>query len=224
MVTGFHMDMKHFEYWCIFCSQLPDRQAMAEREFQNHDLDVSWWQSIHAKSFGIVGYPWGPTDLVAFPHRVSPGYIGLAIGWWTLLQHLLLSNRPGPFLIFEDDVLLAENFKKRLSSACEELPDDWQIVLVGSPWGVASHVPVRINGNVCQIGNANCWGTHAVLFHRSALPFLMKVNHCAELPLDAQLNKTSYRKLNTYACAPTLAMQRSNLPVSDGNSIPTSCG
>ena len=212
------------QYWCIFCSQLPERLDTVKKEFAKHELHVNFWQSIHAASFGISAGTFGPTDLIGGYHSTSKGYIGLMIGFWTLWQHLLLIDHPGPFLIFEDDVLLEENFKKRIEHFFSKLPADWQILLVGSPWGGDGGDATNIKGEVRDIGDGNCWGTHAILFRKSALRFLLDANHRCEMPIDAQLNKTSYRQMKTYALTPSLAMQRSCLRSDDPRFTPCSCG
>lgn len=212
------------EFWCIFCSQLPERLDFAEKQFAAHGLAVNYWQSVHAKSFGVTGAPWPPTWMVGEPHSVNAGYVGLAIGYWTLWQHLLLIDRPGPFLVFEDDVILSEGFREKFSSFYERLPGDWKIVLVGSLWEGKNGAPPRVVENIHEIGDGNMWGTHAVLYRKSAMRFLMEANHRAELPIDAQLNKTSYRALKTYAFIPSLAQQRSCLPADDPRRSPCSCG
>jgi hypothetical protein len=40
--------------------------------------------------------------------------------------------RDGPMLVFEDDVVLADNFTDALAAAMEELPDDWDVLLIGA--------------------------------------------------------------------------------------------
>lgn len=212
------------QYWCLYCSQIPERRSLAEKQFSDQDLEVNWWHSIHSKTFGLVGVAWPATDMVSTPHSVNAGYVGLAIGQWMLWQHLLLSDHPGPFLIFEDDVILCDRFKERLDAACDELPKDWEFVLVGNPWDKMKDLPPHVHGDVYTVGEGNVWGMHAVMVNRSALRFLMEENHRCELPIDAQLNKTAYRKMKTYAIIPSLAAQRSCLAKDDPRYLPCSCG
>lgn len=212
------------EYWCIFCSQLADRRAVVAREFENHSLNVNWWHSIHARSFGVAGSYWGPTDLCDQGHSNKPGYVGLAIGHWMLWQHLLLTERPGPFLIFEDDVILADGFKDRIRISHFDLPEDWRIAVVGTQPIEDRILHDHVAGSVYRMGQAQVLGTHAMLLRKSALRFLMEQNHHAELPIDAQLNKTTYRKISSYLILPGLAEQRSQLPADDPRRIPFSCG
>ena len=212
------------EFWCVHCPQIPRRRELLEIEFGRERLNVNFWQSVHARSFGIEGVAWGPTDLVNEPHSVRAGYVGLAIGQWMLWQHLLLVDRPGPFVVFEDDVILAEGFKRKLASCYADLPCSWDVCVVGSQAIEKPEDHEHVAGNVYRFGEAWVLGMHAMLFKKSALRVLMAQNHRAELTIDSQLNLTSYRELNSYVIMPGLALQRSVLPEGDPRRVPFSCG
>lgn len=57
--------------------------------------------------------------------------------FYLLLSPRLLHLTPFRFLypnlaVFEDDVVLADNFTSQLHAALEELPDDWDVLLLGA--------------------------------------------------------------------------------------------
>ena len=56
--------------------------------------------------------------------RMSAGEIGCA------LSHLhIWKNMSSPLLVFEDDIILSNNFGKRLENALSSLPKDWHILI-----------------------------------------------------------------------------------------------
>ena len=44
--------------------------------------------------------------------------------------------------VFEDDVVLADNFTSMLDAAMDELPDDWDVLMLGALGAVAGVVVV----------------------------------------------------------------------------------
>lgn len=215
---------QQIQYWCIYCSQLPQRRLEVQKEFESHGIEMNWWHSVHARSFGIQSAGFGPTEIENVPHSTNCGYVGLTIGWWMLWQHLALSNHPGPFMCFEDDAILCEDFKNKIEEFAKSLPDDWDIGWAGT---TGHHVPEEVlnSGNpftLCATGFPG--GTHALLIQKRALSTLMKYNHCAEILIDNQLVKTVLGKLNVYAFWPTLARQGSHIDKEHPRWCPPSCG
>lgn len=210
--------------WCIYCSQIPDRRTVVEKHFQDHGLSMNWWHSVHARSFGIVSSGFGPTEIENIPHSPNCGYVGLTIGWWMLWQHLLLAEHPGPFLCFEDDVILCDDFQGRLKWVTDSIPEDWDIFWAGTS---GHHIPHEVHtngGRVVLCTTEFPGGTNALLIKKSALPTLLKYNHRAEILIDNQLTKTVLGKLKVYSTWPLLATQGSHVPREHPRWCPPSCG
>lgn len=210
--------------WCLYCSQLPDRKAAVAAEFAKHGLKMNWWHSIHARTFGIQSVGWAPTAIDPRPHHPNRGQVGLTLGWWNLWQHLHLSPDRGPFLCFEDDAVLCDDFWVKFIWYYKQLPNDWEIAWVGT---TGHHSPKEMHenhGGVVRCITGLPGGTHALLIRKSALPVLMANNHFCQLLVDEQLEKTVLNQLRCYAFKAREGdgiAEGSNSLVAQGSHLPT---
>lgn len=208
--------------WCLYCSQLSLRREAVQKDFERHGLAMNWWHSIHAKSFGIKSAGFPPTDIIHAPHNPNCGQVGLTIGWWMLWQHLLLSEHPGPFLCFEDDAILCDDFSQKFGDASKALPEEWQFAFVGT---TGHHPPQEMSysdGPVVRCKTGLPGGTHALLIKKNALSTLLEHNHVCETLIDDQLSHTALHRLKCYAFKPSLVAQGSHVHTSNPRWCPPS--
>lgn len=189
--------------WCITCSQTPERKTSTEKHLRNNGILPNWWFGFHGKTWGLEPIVRGLTP----KDRMSIGHIGLNLSYWALWQHLLYENH-NEFLIFEDDVIVCNNFQEEFDQCKIGLPTDWQFVYIGHIGLEERELPELITKRVAKLREYPV-GTHATLVHRSALPILLEENQRVELPIDEQLAKYTLPKLKVYAFVPSLANQRS---------------
>lgn len=62
---------------------------------------------------------------------MTPGMVGCFLSHQNCWRRCA-EEANGPLLVFEDDVMLTENFAEQLSTAMAELPDDWDVLLLGA--------------------------------------------------------------------------------------------
>jgi glycosyl transferase family 25 len=135
----------------------------------------------------------------------------------------IISEKYDYAIIFEDDVILADDFKNKIEKYISELPEDWDMLFFGEGQGV--HIPkyrlrpgVNIYKKMTDLknkipggidGSTKCTDSYIIskkcaqkLFYLSNL--LKIINE----PLDHLLNKINhFCKFNIYWAEPTLVVQ-----------------
>lgn len=86
---------------------------------------------------------------------LTRGMIGCFLSHRKCWQHCL-EEADGPVLVFEDDVVLADNFQADLAAAMAELPADWDVLLLGALGAVhpnyyAVNLPHAMLAGGCRI-------------------------------------------------------------------------
>jgi hypothetical protein len=84
-------------------------------------------------------------------------------------------------LIFEDDILLVDDFGQRFSRWCVEIPNDWEMLYVGwLNWLPIRYDPVSANlGRVYDVGTAHALGLRGGILNK-----LIEIISLEQLPLD----------------------------------------
>lgn len=190
--------------YCFTTHQAPWRTEAAKAEFAKHGLDVEFYDGIHGATVGLVPY------LPPFDQQegtLKPGRIGVLLS--KLFLWTVICERPDEeVLIFEDDVILCNEFKAEFLTSKAALPADWQVAHVGHC--CAEELPVeKINDRISEIKHPLC--CHAVLWKKSALQFTLqefrKLAWCS--PSDVILQQWVYTKLRHYCFTPQLAFRPS---------------
>ena len=199
------------------------RIEVTQQHFDELGLEVVWFEGINNHTFGLTSrVPWGgeydniefdPTDLDALQSHnfVKPGHIGCSLSHYMLWKTLTFLDHD-EIIIFEDDVLVYENFWENLTEVKEVLPKDWDFVYLGyddenTPFEVK--LRYRINDRLIQLPSFH--RTHAYMIKKETLSILLDRMHIAWLNVDMQLVKRVLPHVNYYLCEPVLATQRSVL-------------
>jgi GR25 family glycosyltransferase involved in LPS biosynthesis len=117
-----------------------DRKEHVKNQLHKHSICHTFYEAVNGKNIdidnldnfiitnkgktyakGVGKKKWGLT--------LTPGAVGCA------LSHLNLWNSVQThknLVIFEDDIILCDNFKSRLHELFKEVPDDWELLYLGS--------------------------------------------------------------------------------------------
>jgi len=198
-----------------FCITLKDhdkRTDYAKNHFEEHGLDVEFFEGIDAKKFGLsTKIPYTDDDPnwnkdCGTPHFISQGHVGCILSHymlWRIMEYLPY----GEYLILEDDVELCKNFKEKLLNVKSRLPENWQYCFVGNCC-LNKQDSIQIDDGIIQtVTPPLC--THAYMIKKSALSTLIETNSIAWSHIDIQIQKRSLPHLNYYVLDPPLADQLS---------------
>lgn len=188
--------------FCLTLRQFPERTAAALAEFKKCRIAVEMFNGISGHEYGLKSARVEPID--GKPYDMPGGYVAMNVSHymlWETLMHL----GGDEFLIFEDDVVLPEDFQARFAKHRAALPDDWQIAFMG--WDSDG---LRTTFNDLTIQQRWFWGTHAYLVKREALPVLMETNHICSHHIDTQIIRRTLEPghLRWYNFFPSLVSQR----------------
>lgn len=194
------------------------RQQIADSDFG--DLEVNKFDAVDGKTTDITKWLNNDTqqelkEVTRNNYRTSHyqltyGGVGCFLSHYSLAKQLKENTdaNVNQYLIFEDDVDIPSVFMETLARVMEDLPDDWDIVLLGTH---------RINGGpiiksqhdtgVIQFVKANAfWGMFAYVINKRGASIF--VDEVATQPIDGQVDAYLSRmnqqnKLNIYAIKPT---------------------
>jgi hypothetical protein len=111
-----------------------------------------------------------------------------------------------PFLIVEDDCKFeSENWKEQLTQELDHVPEDWQVIYVGSCCASPYEENKHIGGNVYRLTQGMC--THCYYVNYSGACDLMKTNQKVWCPIDIQMLVDSIPHMKFYGILPRLAYQ-----------------
>ena len=199
--------------FCLTLKETPARRQYAEDNFKQHGLDVTFFEGIHAKNFGlntVIPYMddqpyWKPGD--GSPYYITQGQVGCILSHYMLWK--TISYLPDEeILIFEDDVVLCDNFKEKLLDYKSRLPDDWQYVFVGHCCVPDDPYRYKKAENIFTTSHPPMC-THAYMIKKESTKVLIETNSVAWSHIDIQIQKRTLinNKLKYYVFLPSLAEQ-----------------
>ena len=138
---------------------------------------------------------------------MQPKAVSLYLGHLMIYQVCLIL--PGDaFLILEEDVRFKDDWKQRFDAAIGQLPDDWDLLYMGSCCtGGREHVPIA--AGLFKTNYALC--LHALVIRKKAIPVILEGCHKVYAPLDIAIILHCMPRLNTFVFIPRLADQRETI-------------
>ena len=123
---------------------------------------------------------------------------------WKVLSYL-----PGDaFWLLEYDAYFKPDWKAQYEQAMAVLPDDWDIVFLGSCC-CRGRESRHIGNNLYEVKYPLCG--HAVMYRKKSLAVMLDVHQKIWAPLDIALMYDSLPKLRVYTILPRLASQRNTV-------------
>lgn len=174
----------------------------------------------HKPFTGINGARWGLATLLTY-NEDNPG-TGYRIGSKTIgmsLSHYMLwkvfSYLPSPatgigaspldsWMVCEDDVRFVPDWKPKLEAALSSVPNDWDMLYVGS-CNAQEKVRGDFGNGVHLVDGPQC--SHCYMVRRKALPVLLETQQLAWAGIDLQLIFKSHPFLKVYTILPRIADQ-----------------
>lgn len=190
--------------FCISCPELPERRSTAEKHFQAMGVEATFIDGIHADTFGILSWKPYEHDYPGRGHLIPTSQVGLFLSHYMVYQ-VCLHLPESTFLILEDDAKFPDGWSSRFEKAMEDVPGDWDIVLVGSS-NCADKPCDQIKNEIWEIKYPFC--THAMMIHKKALPVMLRELRGAPMQIDLALILHVYPKLKVYTIWPRIVGQR----------------
>ena len=153
-------------------------------------------------------------SILPFPLTLSR--VALGLNHWFLWQHVLLAEIPSA-IIFEDDVLLPEDFIQFFHRTMSETPSDWDMIYMSLLYPermMDERIGVtHIGGRVWKHVRANtpdgaCDGLHAYMISLRGMKKLAKVRWRLDDHFDRWISFHVLPLLNVYIWYPSPIQQR----------------
>jgi len=133
--------------FCINLDRRPERLEKVCLQFEKHDIE-------NVMRFAAVD-----GSKLSYQGPLNAGQMGCTLSHLLLLEYAK-DNGLDSLLIFEDDLILADDFNQRFETAIKELPEDWCMLYFGGNHfkGTKPFSPnlVQLNGTLT---------THAIAIH-----------------------------------------------------------
>lgn len=180
--------MKQLKTYCINLDHRIDRWGQASEQFAKHSLSVERFSAI--KGGDYIG-----------DSKLKTGLIGCNLSHYFIIERAKVLGFDS-VMIFEDDVVLHDNFIQEFHACLPELPTDWNMLYFGG----SHREPVqKISDRICKVSKTLT--THAYIIHRSMYDRALEMLRNLSEPVDclfAELQK----EFNVYVTNPPLAWQR----------------
>ena len=202
--------------FCITLKNTPNRTSYAENHFKKNKLDVTFFEGINAKNFGLTtvipymddiyfNHPnWKPGDSPM--HFISQGQLGCLLSHFALWK--TISYLPyDEYIIFEDDVVLYDNFIEKFIDYKSRLPQDWQYVFLGR--SCLDNLTIKSHNENIISTKFPPLGTFAYMIKKNLLSTLIESNSVAWTAVDIQIQKRTLmaNNINYYIFDPPLATE-----------------
>jgi len=117
---------------------------------------------------------------------------------WKVLSYL----EGDRFWVLEDDAEFDKDWRERYDSAMAVLPDDWDVVFMGSCC-TEGRPCISVGNNLYESQWPMC--THAMMYRKKALPTLLEVHEKIWAPIDIAMVTASLPKLRVYTILPRIS-------------------
>jgi len=185
-----HINDEFDKIYCINLKHRTDRWENCLEQFQKYDINVSRFDAINGKNI----IPSGKNGLLA-------GEIGIIRSNYKIIEEAK-NNNYEKIIIFEDDVVLTNDFTVKFSQYYDNTPKDWCFIYMG---GNHIHKPVAINERIHRMRYS--YAIHAICIHEKMYDIILNL-----LKKELEQVDVTYAKLQrlhpSYVFIPHLAWQK----------------
>lgn len=189
---------------CLTLPETPDRQERARQHFADRGVtDVHFIMGIHAEKAGLKATHPYEVDAPGSGYLMGPKPTGIFLGHyiaWSICAALPDEH----FMIFEDDVILPEDWQAKSVEALADTPENWDVLFFGSCC-TEGHPKKHVAGNVWETKHAQC--LHAYAVSRRAVARMIETQRDFYGPADILLIYHTFESLRVYAVLPRIAIQ-----------------
>lgn len=187
------------KYYCISLRETPERTARVRAEFEREGVPVTWVWGIFGKAMEIKSETPMHSD-----YFVNRGVTALVLSHhmaWNLAQH----DQAEEFMVFEDDVVLPENFLAKWAAIRAKVPDEVDGVYLQSCCVDDQKWKQKYRDELWDVRYPLC--TAAIWWRQRAIPTLVEHTKPANTPVDILLEQKTLRHLKVLTVLPELVSQ-----------------
>lgn len=183
--------------YCINLARRKDRFFQAQTEFAKHNIDAEFVEGIDGRLLNIPAMTSNDGALV------SKGDIGCTLSHLKVTKLAKEKGLKG-YLVFEDDVELADNFNEKLKESLPHVPENWDMIYFG---GNHCQKPIKVNDFVSKM--IETFTTHAMIIKPTVYDALIELWGKENEKVDVAISFL-HKKYNCYVLTPHIAFQRAS--------------
>lgn len=187
------------KYYCISLRETPERTARVKAEFDREGVPITWVWGIFGKSMEIKSETPMHSD-----YFVNRGVTALVLSHhfaWNMAQH----DQAEEFMVFEDDVVLPENFLEKWAAIRAKVGDEIDGVYLQSCCVDDQKWKQKYRDELWDVRYPLC--TAAIWWRQRAIPTLVEHTKPANTPVDILLEQKTLRHLKVLTVLPELVSQ-----------------
>jgi GR25 family glycosyltransferase involved in LPS biosynthesis len=201
-----NIDKVYIAHW----DKLTERKKIVQEQFDKHKIkNVAWVESFDKENWDrdVIEREF-PNIFKMHPSGVflNKSVISLALKHCWILEDAYKNNLQS-ILVFEDDIILHDDFVNLFNNYASQLPSDWDICFVGSCCGL--HAKYDGVNNVYKHNLSRC--THAYMVSNQGLkkmiPHIRKINDAIDWVFNHFIKDIP---LNNYWFEPSIVEQNKN--------------
>ena len=205
------MRIDEIQMLCISLDRRPDRWAAFKNSSEFAGVTVTRLPAVDAKEFDAVNHP---SVSLLTAHNIkhksrrahyeidTAGAVGASLSHIKAWEALVNSNAPA-LIVFEDDITIPVDFRRRLQQLVSELPESWDVITF--------YNTIYVAGRGCKADPATAplysctglMGAHAYMVSRQGAQRLLARAYPIELHVDAYIafmGRMGYAKLQWNPC------------------------
>lgn len=195
--------------FCISLAHRADKKTQCLEQFKKHKLTVNWWPGINGKTIHVP-------ELSAKRHEHNANMIfGCMLSHYNLIKFAKYNKLPA-IVVFEDDIIFAEDFTKRINYLFNT-NGDWDMAYLGGYYNDNKSV-VEIPGQPYLFKVKQMAGTHAYIIKAACYDYVLR-NLTYNFGIDEFYNNHLIGQFNVIAFLPFMCAARAT--VSDITSVHT---
>lgn len=187
------------KYYCISLRETPERTARVKAEFEREGVPITWVWGIFGKSMEIKSETPMHSD-----YFVNRGVTALVLSHhfaWNMAQH----DQAEEFMVFEDDVVLPDNFLNKWAAIRAKVGDEIDGVYLQSCCVDDQKWKQKYRDELWDVRYPLC--TAAIWWRQRAIPTLVEHTKPANTPVDILLEQKTLRHLKVLTVLPELVSQ-----------------
>lgn len=190
-------------YYVITLDSTPERTARAKAQFEKENVPVTWVYGVDAVAFGIKpSLPMHKNTTDGSPYFITANACALVLSHYMAFR-LAELDCVDEFFIFEDDVILPEDFLGKWAEIRREVPQD--VLAVWCEYCCVD--PSRMEKVSAHLRRALPMCTAAVWYKKETIPICLKAIQPAHAPVDILLQQRACGELKSCVVDPQMCFQ-----------------
>lgn len=173
--------------YCMNLYWRADRWKFAQEQFIKNGLNVEKINAIDGREFSKK-------------YALRPGNCGCNLTHMLIIQSAFIQGHSA-IMVFEDDAVLADSFVEKMDDCLQDLPDDWDMLMLGASHQVR---PEPVTDKIYRVKKG--FTSHAYIMRLSIYELVLERLKAFDQPLDCIFTEIQ-QSHNVYITNPPMAWQ-----------------